>query len=440
MGIAASLFFSYNTQKQTLHRRIVPSDEQRETQQQRWNDLAEYLKTDLKEVSGYSIYSWLQGSYKFATQLRPLSQTEESDIDLGIYFEWRGEPEDGDFSPLQLKKMVQESIERYAKNQADIREVATPKKWCNRIHYDGGFHIDVPTYHLDSSRDARALVTEDDEWEDSDPKAIYVWFKEQVSEEVRPQVQRLIRYLKAWAILNIKEEEKPSAILLTVLVAESYANLREDEVSGDDEALAAIVSLILERLKRNSKVYNPVNTAEILSDRLGQSGITAFINHLDNFSSIAQQAMASDSEFEAADFWSKIYKYFFPLPEAQEAKFSESRAFVPLVFVEAKRKKQLFQKVNQWSGSNGIFGIPKNCTISFELKNYKELPYSATVEWTVRNEGKEAENLNDIGHLAGTGFFATESSAYRGRHYMDCVVRQYDGNIIAVRRVPVHIV
>jgi hypothetical protein len=446
MGLAASLFFSNNTEKQTLHRRIIPTDEQKEAQQKRWNDLAEYLKADLKEASGYPIYSWLQGSYKFATQLRPLTWNEEFDIDLGIYFEWQGEPEDGKFTPLQLKEIVQESLKQYAEEQSDVEKVAALKKRCSRIHYEGNFHIDVPTYHLDATRDARALATQEDKWEDSDPKAIYLWFKEQVAEEIRPQVRRLIRYLKAWAILNIEGEGRPSAILLTVLVAESYGELSDSETASDDEALAGILRLILAKLKRNQKVRNPVNTDEVLSDRLGKDGLAAFIDHLQQFCNLAKKAVAAGTEVEAADLWSKIYKHFFSLPETEIVTFSAVRkdsqivpVFKPIVFVEAKRKNHLFQKTNQWSGLNRIGPIPAKCSITFKLMNVNELPYGARVEWTVRNEGNEAEGINDLGHPAGTGYTATESSAYKGRHYMDCVVRQYN-HVVAMRRIPVDIV
>ena len=446
MGIATSLFYSTSTDQQTLHRRIIPTDDQREAQQQRWNDLVEYLKTELKIRSGYSIYSWLQGSYKFATQLRPLSIGNEFDIDLGIYFQWQGEPNNGKFSALQLKEMVQECMELYEIGQTDIKEVASPKMRCNRIHYEGDFHIDVPTYHLDSSHDVRALATEDDEWEDSDPKAIYVWFKNQIAEDIRFQVRRLIRYLKAWAILNLKEGEgKPSAILLTILVAESYSTLSEEERSSDDEALAGILRLILARLQRNPKVCNPVNSAEIISDRLRKNGITALKAHVEEFYTLAQKALAAKTEFEAADLWSTIYKHFFPLPETKKeiVKFSESRqdsllrqVFTPTIFVTAERKKPLLGKTNNWSGRNYIGPIPKGCSITFKFINSASLPTNSTVEWTVRNEGSEAEIKNDLGHLAGKRLFATERSFYKGIHYMDCVVRQY-GRIIGVQRVKV---
>ncbi|BAY93697.1 MULTISPECIES: CBASS cGAMP synthase [unclassified Tolypothrix] len=447
MGITASLFYNSSTEKQTLHRRITPSNEQKEAQKQRWNELADYLKAELKIISGYSIYSWLQGSYKFKTQLRPLFNGDEFDIDLGIYFQWQGEPHDGEFSPLQLKKMVQECMEAYRQHQNDIKKVASPKMRCNRIHYEGDFHIDVPTYHLDNSRDARALATEEDEWEESDPKAIYVWFKQQFpDEDIRHNVRRLIRYLKAWGILNLKEGEgKPSAILLTVLVTESYELLSEEERSSDDNALTGILRLILARLTQDSTVYNPVNHAEIMSDRLGKNGITALKKHIEQFATLAQQALNAKTEVEAADIWSTVYKHFFPLPEAREeiVKFSESRqdsllrqVFTPTIFVTAERKKPLSQRTNNWSGIDSIGPIPKNCSITFKLVNTSSLPPYVTVEWTVRNEGAEAEIENDLGHPAGRGHSATENSAYKGVHYMDCVLRQY-GRIIGVKRVKV---
>jgi hypothetical protein len=56
VGSAASPFYSANdAEKQTLHRRITPSDEQFEEQQDRWNALADHLVADLKERSDYPI-------------------------------------------------------------------------------------------------------------------------------------------------------------------------------------------------------------------------------------------------------------------------------------------------------------------------------------------------------------------------------------------------
>src|SRR5258706_13168291 len=111
MGISAGQFYSTTTPEACLDWRIRPSDEQYDAQQERWNDLAEYLRENLATRSSYPMYSWLQGSYKFGTQVRPAKMGDEFDIDLGVYFRWAGQPGDGRFGPLDLKNWGQASLE-----------------------------------------------------------------------------------------------------------------------------------------------------------------------------------------------------------------------------------------------------------------------------------------------------------------------------------------
>ena len=170
MGICSTLFYNPNdSEKQTLHRRITPSEDQFEEQQERWNNLADYLIADLQKRSGYPLRTWLQGSYKFGTQVRPVRKGDEFDIDLGVYFIWQGAADGGNYEPVELKKKVQSSLEDYIAD--DVLEVVTPPKpRCSRIRFEGDFHIDIPAYHLDPDRDARMLATEMNNWENSDPK------------------------------------------------------------------------------------------------------------------------------------------------------------------------------------------------------------------------------------------------------------------------------
>src|ERR1700753_1660685 len=118
MGRAATLFYSANDpEEQNLHRRITPSDKQFDEQQERWNSLADHLLSDLRTRSGCGMRSWLQGSYKFGTQVRPPSKGEEFDIDLGIYFEWPGATEQGRHDNRSVREMVQDSLTAYAANE-----------------------------------------------------------------------------------------------------------------------------------------------------------------------------------------------------------------------------------------------------------------------------------------------------------------------------------
>ena len=131
MGRCAKLFYSTDTEKQTLHRRISPADEQIEGQREYWNDLADYLKDDLRTRSGCAITTWIQGSYKFATQIRPARKGLDYDIDLGVYFAWKGKAEDGEHSASDLKSMVQQSLSVYAEDaETDATGVSDPKEFC----------------------------------------------------------------------------------------------------------------------------------------------------------------------------------------------------------------------------------------------------------------------------------------------------------------------
>ena len=444
MGIASTLFYSSNDPtKQTLHRRIIPSDEQIESQKERWNNLAEHLVSDLRDQSGCSIRTWLQGSYKFGTQIRPARKSEEFDIDLGVYLEWEGAAEDGHLEPKEIKELVQGSL--LACDAEDIEEVVEPPKTrCGRIRFTEAFHIDVPAYHLDPKRDARMLATEEFGWEYSDPKALYIWFVNQFDDETRVKARRHIRYLKIWAALHFRNgAERPSSTLLTVIAAEAANSLNQDALAADDDALARILVEVVNRLDNDRTVYNPAaDDYEDLAERLSDESFDEFVEKLRAFRDTALAALQCADTLSAADRWTEAFEHFFPMPEVQDlhkafggAEKLPVRTFIPEVNVQAVAKKNPHQK---WEGVNEIGPIPKNCEISFGITNFVMLPANSTIQWMVRNEGDEAEAINDLGHRAGGELTASERSAYKGIHYMDCIVRQH-GVVIGVRRIPVSI-
>lgn len=444
MGQASTYFFDANdTAKQTLHKRITPSDSQFEEQQSRWNALADFLVDDLKDRSGYPIRTWLQGSYKFRTQVRPVHKGEEFDIDLGLYYCWSGDRDGSEFTPKELKQMVQAGLRRFRGANDDVVEVfAPPKPRCCRVRFKGDFHIDVPCYHLDEERDARSLATEDDKWEDSDPKAIYVWFKDQFEDYERKRVRRLVRYLKAWAALKFKDGQgRPSSLLLTVLVAEAVRDLEEALPTAEDEALALVLREVADRLNDKRQVLNPVNQEEDedLAARLCDDDWRAFVKKLESFSERATEAIYDDDALVACSRWSVEFEHLFPLPDANE--MDNRAANLPAIVTLPEVRAYAVSRDNpnlRYTGVNAIGPIPKNCDITFEATNTLKMPAGTTFYWVVRNEGEEAEDVNDLGHKAGSGLRAKEHSAYGGRHFMDCTAIAGD-RIIGLRRVPVTI-
>lgn len=441
MGIAAKLFYNPEDRENTLAYRVRPSDEQVGEQQERWNDLAEVLKDGLRDIFGEPVSSWLQGSYKFGTQIRPARTGEEFDIDLGVYVEWQGSAESGEVEPLEIKERVQSILEDYAADEVnDATGAANPKKRCNRICFLGDFHIDVPSYHLDRTADVRDLATQDGDWENSDPKAIYVWWKDQFEGGERNRARRLARYLKMWAALTFEASSRPSSILLTVLVAHAMKVIDTECLSGDDEYFRAVVDDVEQRLRRSAVVPNPVNTPENLN-RLTDDACIALIDRLSELLSIAERALEVADEYESADIWSEAFKHFFPFPKEEQA-LSETadlaRNLPTVVRYDLDVRVVATSGKRRWEGLNDIGPIPRGCDIQFVVADPKALPEGAAVYWTVRNEGAEAEATNDLGHVAGTGLTNKESSAYRGSHFMD-VVAKLNGRIIGRRRVKVRI-
>lgn len=442
MAIAAGLFYSTDTEKQTLHRRIIPTNKQQELQQERWNDLSDYLIEDLCEKSGYPIKSWLQGSYKYATQIRPANQNEEFDIDLGIYFVWDGPSSNGNFSPIELKNIVQESLIKYAEEVEDeVKEVLNPpKNRCCRIIFSENFHIDVPVYHIDEQSDTRELATEENKWEDSDPKAFYKWFRKECKDELEGlQIRRLIRYIKMWASLNFKEENRPSSILLTVLIVEAFKKV--SSVIEDDDLFSLCVKNISERIKVDNVIYNPIDEIENLN-KLSNEDFQIFIKKIETLYSVSIRALKTTTETDSAVIWQEVFKHFFPLPEILEETSNNTKALAVIEFDPQIKVGAISQNQNisrSYSGLNKIGPIPKGCSISFEIINSYQIPPGTTIEWMVRNEGEEAENINDLGHSAGKGIKITDFSAYNGTHHMDVVIKSSYGYPIGFRRIPVKI-
>jgi hypothetical protein len=228
--------------------------------------------------------------------------------------------------------------------------------------------------------------------------------------------------------------------MITVLVGEAYLGLGAEDVKDDDIAVRNIAEAVASRMSAESAVLNPTNTEEDLN-RLKAGGTEQLVAGLQELVAIGDRALGAPAELEAAIIWAEAFGHFFPIPELadsdQQSKALVEVKFVPEVSVEAASKNNSNVR---FRGVNEIKGVPRDCTIRFVLTNANELPAGATIHWMVRNEGEEAEFRNDLGHDAGAGRTATdETSAYKGTHFMDVVVKSAYREILGFRRIPVGI-
>ena len=222
---------------------------------------------------------------------------------------------------------------------------------------------------------------------------------------------------------------------------EGVDELLQVELASDDEALTALLAEIVERLESDRAVVNPASHGyEDLGERHDDEAFEGFLEKLREFLDLAEVALAYEDLISAADKWSEAFQHFFPMPEVEDVQKTAGtglpvRSITPEIHVRAVAKNNSHR---HWNAMNKIGPIPKECYITFYITNQAQIPNNAVVNWMIRNEGEEAETTNDLGHRAGTGLRATEHSAYKGTHYMDCAVRQY-GAVVGMRRVPVTI-
>ena len=343
MGVAHSLFYSPNTDQPTPHRRTTPNQEQLDLLRKRWHDLAEFLTSYVADVTGRPVKTWIQGSYKWASLIRPVRKGDKFDVDLGLYFLWpRGNEQ---FAPADLKMCVQEALFSYAgTNEQEVTGVEDPpKERCGRIHYRESFHVDVPVYHLDEAQDFRRLATQTKGWETTDPKTIWVWFKAQLAD--RDILRRVIRYLKTWAALTFNDGARPSSIMLTVLATQAYQQLGNATGNGDDEVLANVVNVIKSRLKQDRRVPNPVDRAEDLN-RLQPDQFAAVLRQLEAFAERAMQAAAAQDQLTAATLWSDIFLYVFLMPDDEEVAPAGGNLPATTIVPEIGSRRRCAKRVN----------------------------------------------------------------------------------------------
>lgn len=230
---------------------------------------------------------------------------------------------------------------------------------------------------------------------------------------------------------------RPSSVLLTILAAGAASKLTSEELTSDDSGLLYLLREINQRLERSPVVPNPVDKGEDLTARLTTDEINLLKERLLELGDIAHAATAAQTTAEAAAHWGDAFEHLFPLPDVEPEVLTKSAAGLPQVIAPDVRVVAHSPLGYRKEGFNEIGPIPKGLDIDFRVTNAGLFPAGVQFDWTVRNTGNEAGQLNDLGHRKNLdGLSAHERSAYNGTHFMDCVAR-LNGRIIALRRVPV---
>jgi len=408
------MFYSTVGTKDTLLKRISPDANQLAFQTEAWNDLADFIINNIDQT----LETWIQGSYKFGTQIRP-SFNGSFDIDLGIYFVRSST--DIDYS--NARKSVTELLKKYI-NKTNYRCTSVEEKpSCLRLKYDSGFHIDLPIYIKIRDTGETFLAKEGEGWQQSDPKEIYLWFRGSVQSDDLPTLKRVVKYLKAWAQVKTSNDfQKPSSILLSALAANSW-----ESSEGPDEILfAKSIQRIHEQYYKDKSVPNPAGVVDEPLNRLDDDSQLHFEQNLDFLLGCANKYLESEDIF----VWESVFEHLMPVDMIFE---NSSDTKLPALHADIDVSVSWSQSPKSPTRMPERESYNKGWRLFFRVNNPNSFPPGTQFMWTVRNNGKEAQEINDLGHVSTSGLNCEEGTAYNGTHFMDCRA-VLNGTTIAVKR------
>lgn len=233
-----------------------------------------------------------QGSSKVGTMIR--TTDDQCDYDVGVYF----------FSkPNQTFKTIQIHLKKALTGHTKSKISLLNK--CVRINYSGDFHIDMPIYYT-IDRKSFYLGSKSQDWEVCDSKLFKDWVEEETKN--KPQIIRIIRYLKAWSnYYSFRYGRKtPSGLVYTIWVIKYYEGHQRDDV-----AFIYSTTRILEYLKNNWKsdwqCIMPVAPKDNVLENFNKKQRE---NLLQAFKDLVEQgilALSSSKKSDALVIWKKQF-------------------------------------------------------------------------------------------------------------------------------------
>jgi hypothetical protein len=247
-----------------------------------------------------------QGSYAMKTMTQDFDN--DYDIDDGVYFTLQAlQDKNGvDMSPKAARQMVCEALKdgRFARDP----EVKTS---CVRIHYEEGYHVDMPIYRIvtDGTRERYELAC-GDKWVESRAADVEEWFDRE-NQRLSPdtengrQLRRIVRDVKKFARSRTKWKALVAAgFTVTKLVQEHFC----PNLNREDKALRDTMRAIYSRLLYNLEVGHPVTPNSKLTDGPNDSKTAYLRDRLkEALDDLAVLDKSDCTTTQAADAWDQVF-------------------------------------------------------------------------------------------------------------------------------------
>ncbi|WP_339880797.1 CBASS cGAMP synthase [uncultured Algoriphagus sp.] len=267
-----------------------------------------------------------QGSFVMDTIISPIRG--DYDIDDGLYFignlDRKNRP-----SPSDLHKLVKYALDR---GHDDIERVID-KSTCIRVQYKSGFHVDIPIYYADNV-DCPELADVNRGWILSHPIEFIEWFEQKVQSGFRKafitesrlfdefvqwtsdirkndhQLRRIVRFLKAWG--DLRREEMPCGLIMTILAANNYYPHQRDDISIKETLIN-----IQAALRNDFRCERPTTPKgeNLFEDYKNKD---AFMKYLGYFIDNAKKALEEPNQKLACKHWQASLGDRFPCNSAKD--------------------------------------------------------------------------------------------------------------------------
>ncbi len=277
----------------------------------RYQAMGKWLERDESIVAEFDPVIYTQGSFRFGTVIRPVTDDDKYDIDLVCELNLNKKQ----VSQKQLKDLVGYEIRFYARAN-NMKNLIKESRRCWTLEYadEAQFHMDILPCIPDSEifkatlkargissniSDQAIAITDNtlpnyddisNEWLQSNPKGFAEWFKERMQiqfEErqlvvakylsakaedvpdykVKTTLQRAIQILKRHRDLMFEHnpEDKPISMIITTLAGHAYNN-EADLYDALDSIIKDMPNYILTR-DGSPWIPNPVNPDENFADK-----------------------------------------------------------------------------------------------------------------------------------------------------------------------------
>ena len=420
----------------------------------RVGSITNYLEHGSHDLKSMFVQTIPQGSYAHGTIIKPVGLYDEFDADLLLEL-----TEDDSWEASDYVEQLYQAF----RSSSIYKDKVSRRTRCVVVDYAKDFHVDVVPY---LQRHDQQYITnrKDNLFELTNPEGYNAWLeeKDRTTERNLIKVIRLVKYLR-----DYKNTFSVKSFILSLLLADRVNDVL---LIGDSKHYCDVPTTLKHVLEALNKYLQANPTMPLLTDpscpsesfnhRWKQDEYATFRDKIKYYSGKVTAAYDETDKAKSLALWQEVFGSDFQAPAATTSlSVKSAAALAPSTekwldrdfgITTAIDRRYEVKMVGSIVARNGFrhYDLPargnqvqKGRSLRFSIRKCN-VPAPFDVYWKVRNFGAEAEALSALRgdmHKDDGSQQRTESTSYRGRHYVDCYIVK-NGVCVAKSRQPVIVV